>query len=55
MTSRTGVPKENLKQLQAEVVAGLKPVAAGKPEPGQTPPTTALRGADLRRQSPDDA
>ena len=28
MTSGTGVPKENLKQLQAEVVAGLKPVAA---------------------------
>ncbi len=24
MTSGTGVPKENLKQLQAEVVAGLK-------------------------------
>lgn len=29
MTSGTGVPKENLKQLQAEVVARLNPVAAG--------------------------
>ena len=29
MTSGTGVPKENVKQLQAEVVAGLKPMAAG--------------------------
>jgi hypothetical protein len=29
MTSGTGVPKENVKQLQAEVVAGLKPIATG--------------------------
>jgi hypothetical protein len=28
MTSGTGVPKENVKQLQAEVVAGLKSMAA---------------------------
>ena len=38
--------------------AGLEPAAyclGGKPEPGQTTLTVALRGSDLRRKSPDDA
>jgi hypothetical protein len=31
------------------------PELGGKPKPGPTTPTVALRGADLQRQSPDDA